>query len=63
MGLSSQYRLNQKKISKRNERLASKFALTKSLNKTIPSNLLMDSFPFILLFLINDFKGTVLIAF
>ena len=63
MGLTSQYRLNQRRTSKRNEKLVSKFALIKSLNKTIPSNLLMESFPFILLFLSNDFKGKILIAF
>jgi len=63
MGLSSQYRLHQKKISGENEKLIIKFSRTKSLSKSIPNELLMEAFPFLLFFLSDKFIGTVLTAF
>ncbi|CAG8456587.1 27236_t:CDS:2 [Gigaspora margarita] len=63
-GLTSQYRLKQKKITQANENLLLNFNHTKSLNKTIPNNLLMESFPFLLLALSGgSFEGVILLAF
>lgn len=63
MGLSSQYQQKQKSITRENEYLALDYNRTKSLNKTIPNNLLNRFFPFILLALSRDFKGTIMIIF
>lgn len=64
MGLSSQYQSRQKKISADNRRLAFKYGHIKSLNKSLPSQFLMESFPFLLIFLSGDkFNGVILMAF
>src|SRR4051794_18462348 len=64
MGLDSQYEIQQKKITHRNEKLVLGFNRTKSLSKTIPINLLAEVFPFLLLFLSGDnFIGATVIVF
>jgi ABC-type multidrug transport system fused ATPase/permease subunit len=63
MGLSSEYQQKQKNITQENEQLVLNYNRTKSLNKTIPNNFLNRFFPFILLALSRDFKGTVMIIF
>jgi ABC-type bacteriocin/lantibiotic exporter with double-glycine peptidase domain len=64
MGLTSEYRVQQRKIKQDNERLYLKFGRTKSLSKTIPNNLLIEFFPFLLLGLSgNSFNGKILIVF
>ena len=61
MGLTSEYRARQQKINKANERLGLNFSRTKSLSKTLPNNLLVDFFPFLLLGLNrSNFNGAVL---
>ena len=56
MGLTSQYRAKQKKISKENENLLFSFNSTKSLNKTIPHRWLAEMFPYLLLFVSGVFE-------
>jgi hypothetical protein len=64
MGLSSHYRQQQKHISAANKKLCVRYNHTKSLNKIIPGNLLLELFPFILLFLSGDsFRGVILASF
>ncbi|WNE41130.1 MAG: Vitamin B12 import ATP-binding protein BtuD [Mycoplasmataceae bacterium] len=61
MGLSSQYQEKQKNITDKNEQLALNYNRTKTLNETIPNNLLGTSFPFFLLTLSGqDFNGEVM---
>ena len=63
MGLSSQYQVQQKKITQANQNLCLKYNRTKSLNKAIPSTFLMHAFPFILISLGGDeFQGKILHA-
>src|SRR6266536_5348071 len=54
MGLTSQYQEKQKKTTYQNEKLVLHYSHTKSLSKTIPSNFLMEAFPFLLLFLSGE---------
>lgn len=64
MGLTSQYKERQEKITNANENLCLNFSRTKSLSKTIPNDLLMEFFPFLLLGLSgNNFNGMVLVVF
>ncbi|CAJ0912878.1 11100_t:CDS:2 [Entrophospora sp. SA101] len=63
-GLTSQYSAKQKKVTQANEKLLLNFNHTKSLNRTIPNNWLMESFPFLLLALSGgSFEGVILMAF
>jgi len=63
MGLSAQYHVQQKKMTEANQNLCLKYNRTKSLNKAIPSTLLMHAFPFILISLSGDeFHGKILHA-
>jgi len=64
MGLSSQYEIQQKKITQNNEKLVLNFSRVKSLSRTIPISLLIEIFPFLLLFLSgNNFIGATLLIF
>ncbi|CAG8689871.1 913_t:CDS:2, partial [Ambispora gerdemannii] len=54
-GLTSQYSAKQKKVTQANEKLLLTFNHTKSLNRTIPNNWLMESFPFLLLALSGEY--------
>ena len=64
MGLTSHYKAKQEKITQENEKLVLKFGRTKSLSKTIPNNLLINFYIFLLLWLSGDnFNGVVLFAF
>jgi len=64
MGLTSQYQTQQKKVTDENEKMILNFNRTKSLNKAIPNNLLIDFYGFFLLFLSGDgFDGQILYAF
>jgi ABC-type bacteriocin/lantibiotic exporter with double-glycine peptidase domain len=58
MGLSDEYRQQQHQITKKNQDLLLSFNRIRSLNKTIPSDLLVVIFPFILLFITDNFLGT-----
>lgn len=57
MGLTSHYRTEQRKISKKNENLLFSFGPTKSLNRAIPRYWLAEMFPYLLL-LISGFATT-----
>jgi len=61
MGLSDEYRQQQHQITKKNQDLLLSFNRIRSLNKTIPSDLLVVIFPFILLFITDSFLGTNLL--
>src|SRR5207244_8948604 len=61
MELVNQYRNKQHHITKSNEKLLLFFNHTRSLNKTIPSDLLVGIFSFALLFLSNVFIGSNLL--
>jgi ABC-type bacteriocin/lantibiotic exporter with double-glycine peptidase domain len=56
MGLTSQYRSKQRKISKKNENLLFSFGPAKSLNKTIPHHWLIEMFPYLLLLISGVFE-------
>ncbi|KLL02633.1 MAG: ABC transporter, ATP-binding protein [Mycoplasmataceae bacterium CE_OT135] len=58
MGLTSQYRTKQRKISQKNKNLLFSFNYTKSLNKTIPGSWLIEMFPYLLLLVVGTFSGT-----
>ncbi|PWU06689.1 MAG: hypothetical protein C5B43_01415 [Verrucomicrobia bacterium] len=61
MGLISQYRHQQHRVTKTNQDLLLSFNRLRSLNKTIPSDLLVVIFPFILLSITDTFFGTNLL--
>jgi len=56
MGLTSHYRAEQRKISKKNEKLLYSFGPIKSLNKTIPHHWLAEMFPYLLIFVSGIFE-------
>jgi len=64
MGFNSQYETQQKKVTQNNEKLILNFNRTKSLSRTIPISLLIEIFPFLLLFISgNNFIGATLLIF
>jgi hypothetical protein len=64
MGLTTHYRKKQRETSLVNEKVILKDSHFRSLNKAIPSNLLMDIFPFLLLSLNRGrWDGIVLVNF
>ena len=64
MGLTADYKTKQEKITQENEKLALGFSRTKSLSKTVPNNLLIDFYVFLLLWLSgSSFNGVVLFTF
>ncbi|MCE8162987.1 MAG: ABC transporter ATP-binding protein/permease [Candidatus Moeniiplasma glomeromycotorum] len=64
MGLTETYQQKQARITGENEVRVLNYSRTKSLSKTLPRNLLLPSFPFLLLFLSwKEFKGVILVAF
>lgn len=58
MGLSSHYRSEQQKISRKNRNLLLSFASTKSSNKTIPHHWLAEMLPYLLLLISGSWDAT-----